>query len=170
MLTVEQELDRPKEGARTTDAGTDAATPVATPKKPLAANEVIAEGLSYEAYIARGKALLEDGEVSVAQRFFEQALFVHPSSAQAHVGLGYVALEKNRPQLAVEHFLPAARAGRADALIGLGDAYRRLGRTRDALKAYQGYLAKEPEGAQASIARAQIEKLAEAGGSATPGH
>jgi regulator of sirC expression with transglutaminase-like and TPR domain len=88
-------------------------------------------------------------------------LFIRPNSSQAHTGLGYVALEKGRPQLAAEHFVAATRAGNDDALIGLGDAYRRLQRPRDALRAYQNYLAHNPNGRQVSIARAQVERLSE---------
>ena len=75
--------------------------------------------------------------------------------------MGYVALEKGRPQLAAEHFQSAARAGNEDALIGLADAYRRLGRPRDALRTYQNYLNRFPNGKQISIARAQAERLTE---------
>jgi tetratricopeptide (TPR) repeat protein len=92
---------------------------------------------------------------------FEQALFIRPNSSAAHTGLGYVALEKGRPQLAAEHFLAATRAGNDEAWIGLGDAYRRLGRPRDALRAYQSYLTRSPNGRQISIAQAQIDRLTE---------
>ena len=119
------------------------------------------DNLSHEGYISRGQTLLEAGQVAGAKRLFEQALFIRPNSTQAHAGLGYVALEKGRPQLAVEHFLAATRAGNDEALIGLGDAYRRLQRPRDALRAYQNYLNRNPNGKQVSIARAQVERLGE---------
>jgi predicted Zn finger-like uncharacterized protein len=119
------------------------------------------ESLSHEGYISRGQALLEAGQVTTAKRMFEQALFIRPNSSQAHAGLGYVALEKGRPQLAAEHFVAATRVGNDDALIGLGDAYRRMSRSRDALRAYQNYLARNPNGRHASIAQAQIERLSE---------
>jgi predicted Zn finger-like uncharacterized protein len=119
------------------------------------------DNLSHEGYITRGTTLLEAGQVGAAKRMFEQALFIRPNSSQAHTGLGYVALEKGRPQLAAEHFVAATRAGNDDALIGLGDAYRRLQRPRDALRAYQNYLAHNPNGRQVSIARAQVERLSE---------
>jgi regulator of sirC expression with transglutaminase-like and TPR domain len=63
--------------------------------------------------------------------------------------------------LAAEHFVAAARSGNDDALIGLGEAYRRLQRPRDALRAYQNYLNRVPNGKQVSIARAQVERLSE---------
>ncbi|HKP58124.1 MAG TPA: tetratricopeptide repeat protein [Polyangiales bacterium] len=119
------------------------------------------DNLSHEAYISRGQKLLEAGQVTNAKRMFEQALFIRPNSTEAHAGLGFVALEKGRPKLAVEHFNEAKRGGNAEALIGLGDAYRRLGRNRDALRAYQTYMNEHPKGAQISIARAQVERLSD---------
>ena len=58
-------------------------------------------------------------------------------------------------------FRPAARAGNPEALIGLGDAYRRLKRTRDALDAYRQYLKQYPRGENSSIAQRQVELLNE---------
>ncbi|HKU41076.1 MAG TPA: tetratricopeptide repeat protein, partial [Polyangiales bacterium] len=66
-----------------------------------------------------------------------------------------------RPKLAIEHFNEAKKSGNGEALIGLGDAYRRLNRNRDALRAYQTYVNEHPKGPQLSIARAQIERLSE---------
>jgi tetratricopeptide (TPR) repeat protein len=108
-----------------------------------------------------GEAALERGAVQTAERDFQHALELDPHSARARTGLGYVALERGQPELAAAHFKPAARDGRAEALIGLGDAYRRLGRIRDALVAYQTYLHRYPNGTRSSIARRQSELLSE---------
>lgn len=119
------------------------------------------DNLSHEAYIARGQKMLESGQVTNAKRMFEQALFIRPSSAEAHLGLGFVAIEKGRMKLAVEHFQEAKKDGNAEALIGLGEAYRRMNRPRDALRAYQSYVADHPRGPQIGIAKAQIDRLTE---------
>ncbi|HEX2677499.1 MAG TPA: tetratricopeptide repeat protein, partial [Polyangiales bacterium] len=136
VLAVQQAIERSQEPPppSVADAGTDAATS-GTPSKPAEPPidpNAPPENLTHEGYVSRGQLLLERGEVSAAKRMFEQALFIRPSSARAHTGLGYVALEKGKPLLAVEHFLPAAHAGNLEAYIGLGDAYRRLDRPRDA--------------------------------------
>jgi tetratricopeptide (TPR) repeat protein len=154
VIAIEQELsERASEPVAAEDS---AAKPAASdaPATPV-------DNLSHDSCVTRGQALLESGQVMLAKRMFEQALFLRPSSAAAHTGMGYVALEKGRPQLAAEHFLAAARAGNEDALIGLADAYRRLGRPRDALRSYQNYLNRFPNGKQISIARAQVERLSE---------
>ena len=122
------------------------------------------DNLSHEGYIARGQKLLESGQVTNAKRMFEQALFIRPSSAEAHQGLGYVALEKGRTRLAVEHFQEAKKDGSSEAFIGLGEAYRRMNRPREALRAYQSYLADHPRGPQVGIAKAQVERLTEEAG------
>ena len=163
VLAVQQEIEVAPAPPSAADAGAD--TGPQTASKPKLDPDAPPDNLSLEGYVSRGQLLLEQGEVSAAKRMFEQALFIRPSSAQAHTGLGYVALEKGRPQLAVEHFLPAAHAGNLEALIGLGDAYRRLNRPRDALKAYQSYLNREPSGPRSSIARSQVERLNDALGS-----
>src|SRR5262249_13472723 len=140
VLAVQQEIDVAPSPPSSADAGVDAAQAEGHAAKPELDPNAPPENLTHEGYIARGQYLLEQGEVTAAKRMFEQALFYRPSSAKAHAGLGYVALEKGRPLLALEHFLPAAHAGNLEALIGLGDTYRRLNRPRDALKAYQTYL------------------------------
>jgi tetratricopeptide (TPR) repeat protein len=111
--------------------------------------------------VHHGEAALERGAVRTAEHDFEQALSLSPHLARAETGLGYVALERSEPSAAISHFKPAASAGHAEALIGLGDAYRRLGRTRAALEAYQKYLKQFPGGSRTSIAQRQIELLQE---------
>ena len=98
--------------------------------------------------VKRGEAALEQGAVPAAARLFERALVLDPGMPRARTGLGYVALERGQPRQAVNHFRPAARAGNPEALIGLGDAYRRLNRVRDALAAYRQYLKQYPRGEQ----------------------
>jgi tetratricopeptide (TPR) repeat protein len=110
---------------------------------------------------ARGEAMLERGSVPAAARAFEKALEVDPELPQAKVGLGYVALERGQPSRAVGLFRAAAGSGSGEALIGLGDAYRRLGKLRAALTAYRNYLDRFPRGDRGSIARHQIELLSE---------
>ena len=111
--------------------------------------------------VQKGEVALERGAVQQAQRLFEDALEIQPGMPRARTGLGYVALERSQPRLAVKYFGPAAKGGNPEALIGLGDAYRRLGRMRDALVAYKEYLERYPRGERRSIAQRQIELLTE---------
>jgi predicted Zn finger-like uncharacterized protein len=110
---------------------------------------------------SKGESALERGAVEQAQRLFEDALAAQPGMARARTGLGYVALERSQPRQAINYFRPAAKSGNPEALIGLGDAYRRLGRVRDALDAYKQYMQRYPRGERRSIAQRQIELLTE---------
>ena len=116
-------------------------------------------GRDYSWYIRRGEELLERGDTRGADSHFQAALEVRPNAPEALTGLGFVALERGDANGAAHRFRPAARAGYGDAYIGLGDAYRRLGRDREALEAYQSYLERRPNGPRASIARRQVDEL-----------
>lgn len=115
----------------------------------------------YDDLIRRGESLLERGSVRVAKEAFQRALALRPGSPPALTGLGYIALERGDTAGAIRHFTPASVAGFGDALIGLGDTYRRLGRNEDALSAYERYLNRFPNGPRASIAGRQAERLRE---------
>jgi hypothetical protein len=84
-----------------------------------------------------------------------------PNFPPALTGLGYVALERGQTQTALRRFLPAAKVGYGEALIGLGDTYRRVGRSEEALEAYKTYVRRFPRGSRRSIAQRQIELLRE---------
>jgi len=111
--------------------------------------------------VKKGEHALEDGSVRAAQELFEEALTLAPRFPPALTGLGYVALERGQTQIALRRFLPAAKVGYAEALIGLGDTYRRVGRSEEALEAYQTYVKRFPRGSRRSIAQRQIELLRE---------
>jgi hypothetical protein len=112
----------------------------------------IPRGRYYDYYIQRGDELLERGDVGRARDMYEAAL-------EAHAGLGSIALELDDARVAVDHFQRASQAGYADAFIGLGGAYRRLGQTGLARAAYQSYLDRSPNGLRANIARRHLEVL-----------
>ncbi len=108
--------------------------------------------------VRRGERLLESGAIVRAEKLFRRVLDKKPNEPRALTGMGYVEIEKNRASRAIYYFQPAAKRGYPEAYIGLGDAYRRLGRKTDALRAYEAYVRSRPRGRLASIARAQIEQ------------
>ena len=58
------------------------------------------------------------------------------------------------------HTLEMARAGRnEDALLGAAEAYRSMGRTKDAIAHYEKYLATYPAGEEAEVAKNALEEL-----------
>lgn len=120
-----------------------------------------APGVSALELVRTGENALQHGAVQAAERAFARALIAEPGMPRALTGLGYIALERGEPDRALTHFRPAANRGSSDAWLGLGDTYRRLGRMRDALSAYQTYEKRFPGGSRSSIAQRQIELLTE---------
>ncbi|MET0390174.1 MAG: tetratricopeptide repeat protein, partial [Polyangiales bacterium] len=148
--------------------GPPAAAPTPVVKGPPAAPSATAptpapEGnLDYAGLIAHGHELLKAGQVPQAKKQFEQATQLQPTDcATARTGLGLVAMERNRVVLASDQFEKATRGGDDNAWYGLAEAYRRLGRTRDAVRAYQNYVERRPNGEQLGQARAQLDRLNE---------
>ena len=148
-------------GAPGVHAGAQPAPKPATPApaEPKSANAV-ADKTAIE-LAQRGEALAEKNELSAAARAFNKALEIEPGLARAKVGLGYLALENAQPGNAVGLFRAAASGGSSEAWIGLGAAYRQLGKLRSALSAYRSYVSRFPRGESVSIARHQIELLTE---------
>jgi predicted Zn finger-like uncharacterized protein len=119
-------------------------------------------------YIDQGEKALENGSIRHAQRMFEKALAKRPDFPRAQNGLGYVELEDGRVTSAIKLFRTAVENGYPEATIGLGDAYRQVGRNADALSAYETYVRLLPQGRMISVATRQIERLRE--GSSTTVH
>jgi predicted Zn finger-like uncharacterized protein len=151
-VPAEELLDPPEPEAPAEPAAEPA------PRLPPVAVEA-EEDLSFDALIRRGERSLERGKMSAARKDFERALEQRPGAPEALTGLGYVALDQGSIGAAAEKFRTAAKASYADAYIGLGEAYRKLGRTEDALAAYERYLERWPGGSSASVARAQVSSL-----------
>jgi tetratricopeptide (TPR) repeat protein len=114
-----------------------------------------------ESFIERGRSMLEAGQTAGAKRMFDHALTLQPDCVPAHAGLGQVAIARGRPVQAVDHLVAAALGGDGESLIALAELYRRLGRQREALAAYQSYLQQNPHGPQLDLAKSQIERLGE---------
>lgn len=135
----------------TSDAGV--ASPAATAMEP------VPTGRDYSFYVGEGESLLANHATHRAKAYFEAALRTRAGDARALTGLGFVAMNEHDYATAVTQFEAASNAGSADAMIGLGEAYRRLQRDEDALRIYQRYL--QQGGPEAAIARHWVEVLTE---------
>ncbi len=113
----------------------------------------------YSGWVARGDQLFSRGDLSGAQAAYKSALDLRATGSEAHSGLGFALLADGRSKDAIGHFDRAASSGFAEANIGLGDAYRKLGQKSNAIEAYQNYLDRLPSGSKASYARTHIEAL-----------
>ncbi len=119
----------------------------------------IPSGRDYSWYIRQGDAALGRNDLERARAYYEAARGARSSGSEALTGLGYVALEGGDAAGAAAKFRQAAGQGYAEAYIGLGQAYRRMGRNGDALTAFQRYLERLPGGPRAGVAQRNIEEL-----------
>jgi tetratricopeptide (TPR) repeat protein len=132
---------------------------------------VVPAGRDYSWYIRNGDERLDRGDAAGARGFYEAARELRPSGSEALTGLGYVSLETGDANGAAARFRQAAQQGYAEAYIGLGSAYRRMGQLQNALTAFERYLERLPTGPRASLARRNADEIRAqlgSGGGETP--
>lgn len=106
----------------------------------------------------RGWHFLQANDLRNADREFRAALKSNASYLPADAGLGYVALAQKDYRTALARFDLVLRqwASYSSALFGRGDALLGLGRSPDALKAFQAALAADPT---LTVAAARVQVL-----------
>ncbi|MBI3401939.1 MAG: tetratricopeptide repeat protein [Acidobacteria bacterium] len=94
----------------------------------------------------RGWALLQSGDLEMAERELEGALTAVPAFYPADTALGYLALARKHAEAALPHFdrALARHQGDAAALVGQGQALLVLSRTADALAAFEAAVTADP--------------------------
>ncbi len=93
----------------------------------------------YQLSVERGFELLASKTFARAEKHFMNALQVEPSGPEAHMGLGYVMLERRGYAGAEDHFKAAADAGNAEGWKGLAEVAKAQGqkdKARDYLRRY----------------------------------
>jgi tetratricopeptide (TPR) repeat protein len=113
----------------------------------------------YNFYVETGEKLYQENNISEAEKAFGKALSIRPNAPRALVGIGYTELDKGHDHEALLKFQKAAPQEWPEAYFGLGDAYRKLERDREAIEAYQSYLKKGTNDELLSIAQRYIQKL-----------
>jgi predicted Zn finger-like uncharacterized protein len=117
------------------------------------------EPTDYGGWVLKGDRAFSRGELEVARTSYQNALALRGTGSEANTGLGFTLLAEGKAKEAIPHFDRAASSGYAEANIGLGDAYRRLGQKSEAAEAYKDYLQRLPGGSRASYAKAQLKAL-----------
>jgi tetratricopeptide (TPR) repeat protein len=128
-------------------------------------------GAPVAAYLTRGWAFLQAGDVKTAEREFSTALAAAPGFYPAETSLGYVELARKDAKSALPHFDRALerQPDEISALLGRGEVLTILNRDGDAVTAFEAVLAVDPtrtelrrrvevlkfRGAEQSIARAR---------------
>lgn len=145
------------------------AAPSAPASEPAAATPAVEEkakpkparAVSTRDLVLQGQRHLENGRTAQARQLFLQALDRGENTPELWSNLGWCELDVGRNQAALGHFNKAlTRSDRfADARYGQGVAYEALGRTAEAIRAYERFLSQQPTGQKASIVRRKLENL-----------
>lgn len=131
----------------------------AAAEKPERSPRAAADPTDYSGWVSRGDQLFSKGDHEGASKAFKAAIALRPSGSEANAGLGFALLNGGHARESLPYFDRASSSGYAEANIGLGDAYRKLGQPSSAKEAYQAYLDRLPTGGKAEYARNAIDKL-----------
>jgi predicted Zn finger-like uncharacterized protein len=142
------------------------ATPTTTPPTTTTtgANEAKpADALpaDYDALMRRGEQALVAERSQTAFEAFKKASQLRPGVARPWLKLGWASLDVSRYGEAERSFARALSidATLAEAQFGLAESLRFAGKKPEALAAYRAYVAMDPNGRDAGIARRVIEEL-----------
>jgi DNA-binding transcriptional MerR regulator len=110
------------------------------------------------AFTNLGNIHFRRGQEDAAMTFYTRALAIDPKQPEAQYNTGYVLLDRGNPLEALPYFQGAVAAdGRfADAHFYLAMAYESVGDSAHARVAWESYLAIEPTGTWADIARRHL--------------
>jgi tetratricopeptide (TPR) repeat protein len=149
------------------DKSASAESAVSTPAsaKPERAPRAAADPQDYGGWVSRGDQLFSKGDHEGASKAYKAAIALRPSGSEANSGLGFSLLNEGHARESLPYFDRASSSGYAEANIGLGDAYRKLGQPSSAKEAYEAYLERLPSGARADYARRALDKLKGGSGS-----
>jgi tetratricopeptide (TPR) repeat protein len=111
------------------------------------------------AYTNLGNVKFRQGHTDEALVLYEKALALDAHQPEAQYNVGYVLLERGQPAAALPHLEASVRGDGtfADAYFYLAMAHESVGQGERAAPHWQRYLALEPEGPWADIARRHLE-------------
>ncbi|HEY6101073.1 MAG TPA: zinc-ribbon domain-containing protein [Anaeromyxobacter sp.] len=129
------------------------------PPAPIAPKPAAPRGP--KALLAQAARLREKGDVEGALDLYGRVAGDDPENAEALAGRGLCYLDLERYPPAEASFQAALQVDprQADALLGLAETYRWQGKKADAIRYYERYLAVDPQGEDAQVARNAIEEL-----------
>jgi tetratricopeptide (TPR) repeat protein len=115
----------------------------------------------YDGLMRRGEQALVAERSLVAFEAFKKASQLRPGVARPWLKLGWASLDVSRYGEAERSFERALSidANLAEAQFGLAESLRFAGKKPEALAAYRAYVAMDPNGRDAGIARRVIEQL-----------
>jgi predicted Zn finger-like uncharacterized protein len=115
----------------------------------------------YKTLIREADRLSEGGRSVQARKLYEHALEIDPKGTAALTGLGYCDLDAERFLQSVDRFNAALAIdpNDGDAMIGLAESYKVRGQNARAIELYRKYLATNPGGSKAQMARQNLREL-----------
>lgn len=110
------------------------------------------------AYTNLGNIRFRKGDEGEAERLYRKALDIDAKQPEAQYNLGYVMLERGKAAESIPFFLGAIESDScfADAYFNLAMAYEGVGDAASARPCWKKYLALEPTGTWAEIARRHL--------------
>lgn len=143
------------------EAQTQAARATKKQNKAEVPDEPAVKGNDLQSILENARRMLESGKPAQARQLYHQAARLDPQNAEAIAGLGWSLLALGNADSARAQFRRAKYRDPSfdGSYIGLGRAERDLGNLDEALKAYEDYLNRFPDGPQVSIARYQSDEL-----------
>jgi tetratricopeptide (TPR) repeat protein len=136
--------------------------PEPTPE-PKAKPRPKAKGPGVRQQLTEARKLRESGSPERALDVYGKMAAQDPENAEALAGRGlcYFDLEQYAPAEASLQEALRLSPSQPDALLGLADTYRALGRKAEAIAMFERYLAAHPGGDEAALARNAINQLKE---------
>lgn len=136
----------------------------AEPKPPAARPEGgTPAGKSYDWYIQQAFRLRGRNQAAAALGHYEKAIELNPESAEPLAGKAYCLVDLGRVDEAIGLFQEALQRHPRylEAIMGLAESHKERGDTRKAVEYYKRYVDQAPDGPEADVARANLERLKE---------
>ena len=115
---------------------------------------------TYETAYAKGAKAQRNGRSKEALRLLTIALELKPNDTKATLSLGWTQIDLGKADAALKSFRAVLDKGASpEAQYGTGEALRAMGRTTDAVAAFEKYLELAPDGPDAETARNAIRAL-----------
>ena len=132
--------------------------PAPAPKKAQVSPAKAVRGL-----VAQARRLRERGKTEAALGLYAQAIDLEPTNAAALAGRGACYLEISEYPLAEANFRAALDSDpkNPEALFGMAETYRYMGKKSEAVTFYERFIAVHPDGDDAVAARHAISQLKE---------
>jgi predicted Zn finger-like uncharacterized protein len=148
-------------GPEVVDAGLAAGAPEAVDANPAVEDAGPRKRLSWGGLLAQADRLRDRDQAATALEIFDRAHQMKPNRVEPLTGRGLTLLDLNDAAGAQAAFEDALKLNDryGPAIMGLAESLRLQGKHAKAVEYYRRYLEVSPDGAEAAVARNNIERL-----------